>query len=133
MTPRSSCIILAVAFAIVTPAKSGHESPVYPSFYPQEIELMAVALVGAQFGHEASSFFVDAGNRPRLGQTFIAIDPGALAGPAVYLDRVEALVAEMLADAGVRLPGERRETLRRRAEADGIEVADAMLAQWRSA
>ena len=43
MTPRSSCIILAVAFAIVTPARSGHESPVYPSFYPQEIELMAVA------------------------------------------------------------------------------------------
>jgi hypothetical protein len=33
---------LAAAFAIVTPAKSGHESPVYPSFYPQEIELMAV-------------------------------------------------------------------------------------------
>ena len=43
MTPRSSCIVLAVAFAIVTPARSGHESPVYPSFYPQEIELMAVA------------------------------------------------------------------------------------------
>ena len=43
MTPRSSCTILAVAFAIVTPARSGHESPVYPSFYPQEIELMAVA------------------------------------------------------------------------------------------
>jgi hypothetical protein len=32
----------AVAFAIVSPARSGHESPVYPSFYPQEIELMAV-------------------------------------------------------------------------------------------
>ena len=31
-----------MAFAI-TPARSGHESPVYPSFYPQEIELMAVA------------------------------------------------------------------------------------------
>jgi hypothetical protein len=43
MNPRSLCIVLAVAFAIVTPAKSGHESPVYPSFYPQEIELMAVA------------------------------------------------------------------------------------------
>ena len=42
MTPRRSCIVLAVAFAIVTPARSGHESPVYPSFYPQEIELTAV-------------------------------------------------------------------------------------------
>jgi hypothetical protein len=43
MTPRTSCIVLAVAFATVTPARSGHESPVYPSFYPQEIELTAVA------------------------------------------------------------------------------------------
>jgi hypothetical protein len=43
MTLRSSCTILAVAFAIVTPANSGHESPVYPSYYPHEIELRAVA------------------------------------------------------------------------------------------
>jgi hypothetical protein len=43
MISRSSGTILAVALAIVTPARSGHESPVYPSFYPQEIELMAVA------------------------------------------------------------------------------------------
>jgi hypothetical protein len=43
MIPRTSCIVLAVTFAVVTPAKSGHESPVYPSFYPQEIELTAVA------------------------------------------------------------------------------------------
>ena len=42
MTARTSCIVLAVAFAVVTPARSGHESPVYPSFYPQEIELTAV-------------------------------------------------------------------------------------------
>jgi (2R)-3-sulfolactate dehydrogenase (NADP+) len=96
------------------------------------VELLAVALLGAQFGFEASSFFVDAGNRPRLGQSFIAIDPGALAGAAVYLDRVEALIAEMLIDDGVRLPGLRREALRRQAEAEGIAVADAMLAQWRS-
>ncbi|MGJ7531028.1 Ldh family oxidoreductase [Variovorax sp. GB1P17] len=95
------------------------------------VELLVTALIGAQFGFEASSFFEDVGNRPRIGQAFIVIDPGALAGSASYLDRVEVLVAEMLRDDGVRLPGARREELRRRAETQGIEVPDALLAQWR--
>ena len=95
------------------------------------VELLVTALIGAQFGFEASSFFVDEGNRPRIGQAFIVVDPGALAGSAHYLDRVEALLAEMLKDEGVRLPGARREALRRRAEAEGSEVADAMLASLR--
>ena len=97
------------------------------------VELLVTAVIGAQFGFEASSFFVDAGNRPRIGQAFIVIDPGALAGSASYLDRVEVLVAEMLRDEGVRLPGARREALRRKAEAEGIEVPDVLLAQWRAA
>ncbi|WPH19251.1 Ldh family oxidoreductase [Variovorax paradoxus] len=96
------------------------------------VELLVTALIGAQFGFEASSFFEDAGNRPRIGQAFIVIDPGALAGSAGYLDRVEVLVAEMLRDDGVRLPGARREELRLRAETQGIEVPEALLAQWRS-
>jgi (2R)-3-sulfolactate dehydrogenase (NADP+) len=96
------------------------------------VELLVTALIGAQFGFEASSFFEDAGNRPRIGQAFIVIDPDALAGSASYLDRVEVLVAEMLRDDGVRLPGVRREELRRRAQAQGIEVPDALLAQWRA-
>lgn len=96
------------------------------------VELLVTALIGAQFGFEASSFFEDAGNRPRIGQAFIVIDPGALAGSAGYLDRVEVLMAEMLRDDGVRLPGARREELRLRAEAQGIEVPEALLAQWRS-
>ena len=96
------------------------------------VELLVTALIGAQFGFEASSFFEDAGNRPRIGQAFIVIDPGALAGSAGYLDRVEVLVGEMLRDDGVRLPGARREELRLRAETQGIEVPEALLAQWRS-
>lgn len=94
------------------------------------VELLVTALIGSQFGFEASSFFVDEGNRPRIGQAFIVVDPGALAGADHYLDRVEVLVAEMLKDEGVRLPGARREALRRRAEAEGLEVPDAMLASW---
>lgn len=95
------------------------------------VELLVTALIGANFGFEADSFFVDEGNRPHLGQAFVVVDPGALAGAGHYLDRVEVLVAEMLKDDAVRLPGARREALRRRAEAEGVEVAEAVLAQWR--
>lgn len=94
------------------------------------VELLVTALIGAQFGFEASSFFVEAGNRPRIGQAFIVIDPGALAGADHYLDRVEVLITEMQRDEGVRLPGARREALRRRAEAEGVEIDDAVLAAW---
>jgi (2R)-3-sulfolactate dehydrogenase (NADP+) len=97
------------------------------------VELLVTAVIGAQFGFEASSFFVDEGNRPRIGQAFVVVDPGALAGRDAYLDRIEVLVAEMLKDDGVRLPGARREALRRRAEAEGIEVADAVVASLRDA
>jgi (2R)-3-sulfolactate dehydrogenase (NADP+) len=95
------------------------------------VELLVTALIGANFGFEADSFFVDEGNRPHLGQLFVVVDPGALAGADAYLDRVEVLIAELLKDDEVRLPGARRESLRRRAEAEGIEVPDALLAQWR--
>ena len=47
----------------------------------QELDLVEVsppydpsgntALIGANYGFEASSFFVDEGNRPRIGQLFI--------------------------------------------------------------
>jgi (2R)-3-sulfolactate dehydrogenase (NADP+) len=97
------------------------------------VELLVTAVIGARFGFEASSFFVDDGNRPRIGQAFIVIDPGALAGSDAYLERIEVLVAEMLHDDGVRLPGARREQLRRQAEKQGITVPDALLAQWAKA
>ena len=97
------------------------------------VELLVTAVIGAQFGFEASSFFVDEGNRPGIGQAFIVIDPGALAGREAFLARVEVLVAEMLRDEGVRLPGQRREALRRRAEQDGLDIPTALLAAWRVA
>ena len=96
------------------------------------VELLVTALIGANFGFEASSFFVDEGNRPGIGQAFIVIDPAALTASATdprgYVARVEVLIAEMLRDEGVRLPGARREALRRRALVEGIEVPDSLLA-----
>lgn len=93
------------------------------------IELLSVALTGAAFGFEADSFFAESGNVARLGQGFIAIDPGALAGSAVYLDRVETLVEVMLQDENVRLPAYRRFENRKRAEHEGIAIPDGLLEQ----
>jgi (2R)-3-sulfolactate dehydrogenase (NADP+) len=96
------------------------------------VELLCCALTASAFGFEADSFFTEDGNRPRLGQALIAIDPGALAGQDAFLDRVEFLLAAMQADPGVRLPGSRRATLAARAAAEGVEVPDALFAQLRA-
>ena len=92
-------------------------------------ELICAALTGSAIGPEADSFFSDEGNRPRIGQAFIAIDPGALAGRAKYLERVETVVRTMLADPEVRLPGARRFAAEKSARAQGIEIPDELLAQ----
>ena len=96
------------------------------------VELLVTALTGARFGFEASSFFVDDGNQPRLGQSFITIDPGALAGTDVYFERMETVIAEMLVDDGVRLAGARRMALERNAALNGITVPDVLMAQLES-
>lgn len=93
------------------------------------VELLVTALIGAQFGFEASSFFVDEGNAPRIGQAFLLIDPDALAGHASYYQRMEVLVQEMLVDDGVRLAGARRLALEQKAATQGVQVPDALVAQ----
>lgn len=90
------------------------------------VELLVTAVIGAQFGFEASSFFEDEGNQPRIGQAFLVIDPGAMSGNAAYLDRIEVLVAEMLKDPGVRLPGARRLGLERQAAQQGLAISDEL-------
>ena len=96
------------------------------------VELLCCALTGAHFGFEADSFFTDAGNRPKIGQAFLVVDTGALAGDDAYGTRVETLVAEMLSDEGVRLPGARREALAGKAATEGVEVPPALLAELRA-
>jgi len=86
------------------------------------VELLVTALTGAALGFEATSFFVDAGNRPRLGQAFLVVDPAALGGSETYFERVETLVAAMLDDPAVRLPGARRDALASAASRDGIDI-----------
>jgi (2R)-3-sulfolactate dehydrogenase (NADP+) len=76
------------------------------------VELLCCALTGAHMGFEADSFFVDAGNRPKIGQAFLVIDPAALAGAEAY--------------------GERIETLADRAAVEGLEIPQGLLGELRA-
>jgi len=94
------------------------------------VELLTAALAGANFAYEASSFFTADGPPPRIAQTFVVIDPRAFGGQA-FLDRVEALAAQVLSQPGTRLPGERRHANRAAARAHGVEIGEDLLAELR--
>jgi (2R)-3-sulfolactate dehydrogenase (NADP+) len=121
-----------------TDAKAGLEGMMLPaggvkgSMLALTVELLVCALSGAAFGFESDSFFTDAGKPTRIGQAFLAIDPDALAGREVFLERVETLVAAMLADAGVRLPGDRRRASRAKLAAEGLALAPDLAAKIRA-
>src|ERR1051325_5263375 len=91
-------------------------------------ELICAALTGAAIGPEADSFFSEEGNKPKIGQAFIAIDPAALAGSEKFAERVETVVSAMLSDPEVRLPGARRFAAEAAAK-NGIEVPDELVGQ----
>ncbi len=96
------------------------------------VELLVCALSGAAYGFESDSFFTAEGRPTRIGQAFLAIDPAALAGRDVYLERVETLVAAMTQDPDVRLPGERRARNRDAARREGVVIAPDLLDRIRA-
>jgi (2R)-3-sulfolactate dehydrogenase (NADP+) len=95
------------------------------------VEVLCVALTGAAFSYENDSYF-ERGNRPRIGHAIVAIDPDALAGMATYYARLEDMVSTMLAEAGVRLPGARRQQSVAKARAEGIELSEALQSELRA-
>ena len=121
MRSRRSCIVLAAAVIFVTPARSGHESPVYPSFYPQEIELMTANILLINNGRilaegnvhqirdlidtHPHSVYIRAADPRRLAREFLTradvislrFEPGAVivetGKPDEFYDRLTELVA----------------------------------------
>lgn len=91
------------------------------------VELMAVALTGANLASEATSFFDGEGPPPGVGQFLLAIDPGAFGGGQTFADRFASLVDLIEGDGSARLPGTRRLALRAKALKDGVTVDAAML------
>ncbi|ACL58614.1 Ldh family oxidoreductase [Methylobacterium nodulans] len=94
------------------------------------VELLAAGLTGGRYAAEASSFLDAEGEPPGTGQLLIAIDATAFGDGT--LARFAALAASIEAQEGARLPGARRLALRARAEAEGVSIPDALLAEIRS-
>lgn len=91
------------------------------------VEMLAAGLTGSRFSHEASSFFNAEGPAPAVGQTMIAIDPGAFGQPDLVLNRFAELVGAMAGIEGARVPGRRRQALRRAMLRDGIPADPNLL------
>jgi (2R)-3-sulfolactate dehydrogenase (NADP+) len=89
------------------------------------VEILAGVLTGANLSLQASSFVDNAGGPPRTGQFFVAIDPRAFLGER-FAERLESLLAAMLADPAVRLPGARRIAARERTAREGVRVPRAL-------
>lgn len=90
------------------------------------VEVLCVALTGAAFSFENDSYF-EPGNKPRIGHAMLVIDANALAGAESYFSRLETMIAGMLQDEGVRLPGARRQKLTAAARVDGLQIGDTQV------
>jgi (2R)-3-sulfolactate dehydrogenase (NADP+) len=96
------------------------------------VEILSVALTGARFAFEASSFFDAEGGPPGVGQFLIAIDPGAFGGADLFAQRIAALAGVIEGDGAARLPGSRRIALREKARREGLSVDAKLLDEVRA-
>ena len=94
------------------------------------IELLVVGLSGSRFSYEADSFFDAKGNRPRIGQLLLTIDPG-LAGGQVFASKMQSFLKTLGSDVGTRVPGQRRFKQRAMGFKAGINVSDAVVEEIR--
>jgi (2R)-3-sulfolactate dehydrogenase (NADP+) len=93
------------------------------------VELLAAGLTGAHFATEASSFLDAEGPPPGTGQLIIAIDASAFHNA---LPRFAAMARMIEEQEGARLPGSRRLAARAKAQAEGLQVPEALLAEIRA-
>ena len=90
------------------------------------VELLAAGLTGANFAAEASSFLDTQGEPPGTGQLILAFDPAAFGGGIAHFAVLASMIEEQ---EGARLPGHRRHALRAQARDQGLQVADAAVAE----
>lgn len=85
------------------------------------VEALAAGLTGSHFAFEASSFLDAEGPPPGTGQMIIALNPISFGGGVSHMDQLFSAAH----DDQARLPGERRQQNRQRAEAEGLAVQEA--------
>lgn len=69
MKARRAIILVAAALLVAPVARSGHEQPVYPSYYPHEIEITTLAPQQAGALLTSGQLHAYIGDAPRLGST----------------------------------------------------------------
>lgn len=90
------------------------------------VELLVVGLSGSRFSYEADSFFDAKGNRPRIGQLLLTIDPG-LAGSQMFASKMQEFLKMLASDSGTRVPGKRRFAQRASGFKEGVSVSDVVV------
>jgi (2R)-3-sulfolactate dehydrogenase (NADP+) len=91
------------------------------------VDVLAGGLSGSNFSHQASGLMDNEGGPPGVGQLFVAFSPEAM-GASGFAERLAGLSDVITAEAGVRMPGDRRHECRAAAELDGVEVPDDLIA-----
>jgi len=93
------------------------------------IEILCAGLSDSNFGFEAGSFFTGDGAAPKVAQLFLVIDPSHFASG--FSERVERILKLIEEQPGTRIPGQRRYALRQKAEAEGVNINEELLAELR--
>ncbi len=91
------------------------------------VEMLCSAMTGSNFAFEASSFYDAEGAPPHVGHLFVVFKPESFGGDS-FLDRAEELMAAILEQPGTRLPGGRRLENREKAEKNGVDIPEKLLA-----
>ncbi|WP_010140546.1 Ldh family oxidoreductase [Oceanicola sp. S124] len=91
------------------------------------VEMLCAGLTGANFAYEAPSFFALEGDPMNTGQAILVIDATAMAPGATA--RFAELASQIEGMEGARLPGRRRQQIRRDLLTSGIEVDDSLYAE----
>ena len=89
------------------------------------VEVLCGAVANGHFGWEASSFLDDRGPSPGVGQLLLAMDAEPLSA-GNFAGRMGQLLAALISESGVRIPGDRRLASRARAASAGIEIGAAL-------
>jgi (2R)-3-sulfolactate dehydrogenase (NADP+) len=91
------------------------------------VDVLAAALTGSNFSHQASGLMDNEGGPPGVGQLFVAFSPDAM-GASGFGERMAGLSDVVTSEVGVRMPGDRRHVCRVAAERDGVDVHDELIA-----
>lgn len=89
------------------------------------VEILAACVTGSDTSLEGEASYTGHGGPSAAGHLVIAIDPAKF-GQERFLERVETMFETMLADEGVRLPGDRRLINRLKTPETGVDVPKAL-------